>query len=224
MENAGRDIGDALKIPHICDREGDNYELFGKALQSGRHFLIRIVPDRMTVENKEILDGIRKRRCQGRVEATLPRDSRGNVPERKTVLQARYASYAVKRPQILNKVRALPDSITMQVIYVREEKSAKGKSPTEWFLVTGGPVNSSKEAYEYAGYYIQRWKIERFHYVLKSGCAIEKLQERSIEKAVTLILMYSVIAVFIMNLTYIARIHPGLPCSLLLGEGEWKLL
>jgi hypothetical protein len=26
MENADRDIGDAIKILHICDREGDNYE------------------------------------------------------------------------------------------------------------------------------------------------------------------------------------------------------
>jgi hypothetical protein len=33
--------------------------------------------------------------------------------------------------------------------------------------------------------------------VLKSGCAIEKLQERDMEKTKTLILMYSVIAVFI---------------------------
>jgi hypothetical protein len=44
------------------------------------------------------------------------------------------------------------------------------------------------------------------------------------EKMKALILMYSVIAVFIMNLTYIARIHPELPRSPLLGEQEWKLL
>jgi hypothetical protein len=36
-------ISDALKILHVCDRAGDNYELFDKAIQSGRHFLIRIV-------------------------------------------------------------------------------------------------------------------------------------------------------------------------------------
>jgi hypothetical protein len=74
------------------------------------------------------------------------------------------------------------------------------------------------------GYYIQRWKIERFHYVLKSGCEIEELQERNMEKMKALILMYSVIAVFIMNLTYIARIHPELPCTVLFEDGEWKIL
>jgi hypothetical protein len=28
----------------------------------------------------------------------------------------------------------------------------------------------------------------------------------------------------IMNMTYAARLTPDMPCSLLLGEGEWKLL
>jgi hypothetical protein len=71
---------------------------------------------------------------------------------------------------------------------------------------------------------MQRWKIERFHYVLKSGCAIEKLQERSIDKTTALILMYSIVAVMIMNMTYAGRLTPDAPCSLLLGEEEWKLL
>jgi hypothetical protein len=35
--------------------------------------------------------------------------------------------------------------------------------------------------------------------VLKSGCAIEKLQERSIDKTTILILMYSIIAVMMYN-------------------------
>jgi hypothetical protein len=90
--------------------------------------------------------------------------------------------------------------------------------------VTREPLNSPEEAYEYVGYYMQRWKIERFHYVLKSGCGIEKLQERSIDKRTTLILMYSIIAVMILNMTYAARLTPELPCSPLLGEEEWKLL
>jgi hypothetical protein len=107
-------------------------ELFAKAQDLQEPVLIRIVQNRMTVENKGILDEIRKKRCQGRVEATIPRDSRSGVPGREAVLQVRYVPYAVKRPQILNKVKTLPDSIAMYVIYVREEKPAKGKSPIEW--------------------------------------------------------------------------------------------
>jgi hypothetical protein len=45
-------------------------------------------------------------------------------------------------------------------------------------------------------------------------------QERSIEKNTTLIMMYSIIAVMIMIITYTARLTPDAPCSLLLGEAE----
>jgi hypothetical protein len=35
-------------------------------------------------------------------------------------------------------------------------------------------------------------KVEQFHHVLKSGCAVEKLQERGMEKTTALVLMYSI--------------------------------
>jgi hypothetical protein len=54
-------------------------------------------------------------------------------------------------------------------------------------------------------------------------CAIEKLQDRSIDKTPALIRMYSTIAVMILNMAYAARLTPCLPCSFLLGEEEWKL-
>ncbi|MDR2432999.1 MAG: hypothetical protein LBD47_00315 [Treponema sp.] len=76
--------------------------------------------------------------------------------------------------------------IDMPVIYVKEEKPPAGKEPIEWFLAASEPVKSSEETYEYGGYYMQRWKLEWFHYVLKSGCTIEKLQERSIDKTTAL--------------------------------------
>jgi hypothetical protein len=47
---------------------------------------------------------------------------------------------------------------------------------------------------------------------------------RNMEKMKVLILMYSTIAIFIMNLTYIARIHPELPCTILFEDDGWKIL
>jgi hypothetical protein len=146
------------------------------------------------------------------------------VKEREVTLQVRYARYEVKKPQIKNKNKALLPSLPVTVIYVKEENPPKGIEAIAWFLMTTEEVESCEAAYEIVGYYIQRWKIERFHYVLKNGCKIEELQERSMEKMKALILMYSVIAVFIMNLTYIARIHPELPCTILFEDDEWKIL
>jgi len=89
MERAGRDIPVGIQVLHICDREGDIYELFDKAVQSGRSFLIRIAANRMTVENSRILDNIRETACKGRVKVGIPGDSRHNRKERETVSRIR---------------------------------------------------------------------------------------------------------------------------------------
>jgi hypothetical protein len=132
LERSTADIPEGVRVITVCDREGDMYELFAKAETLGQPFLIRIVQNRMTVENKRILDEIRKKRCHGWAGVTIPRDSRSGIPEREAVLQLRYAPFTIKRPHILNPVKTLPESITVNVIYVREKKPPKGKGPIEW--------------------------------------------------------------------------------------------
>jgi hypothetical protein len=200
------------------------YELFNAAESNGQLFLIRASNNRVTVDNAKLLDAIRKKRSMGKVKITIPRDSRRNLKEREGILQLRYAYYEIKRPVHLNKYKAIKDSIGVWIIYAKEERPPKGIEAIEWFLVTNEPIETVETAYERVFYYTQRWKVERFHYVLKSGCAVEKLQERSIHKTTLLVLMYSVIAVAIMNITYMARIDPDKPCTIFFEEEEWKVL
>ena len=44
------------------------------------------------------------------------------------------------------------------------------------------------------------------------------------DKTTLLVLMYSVIAVLVLNMTYIARIHPNVPCTIFFEEDEWQVL
>ena len=121
-----------------------------------------------------------------RVKTVIPRNSRAGVKEREAVLQIRHDSFQIKRPSILNKIKHLKDTQEATVIYVREERQDKAVEPVEWFLMTNEKIESVQDAYERAVWYMQRWKIEQFHYVLKSGCAVEKLQERSMDKTTVL--------------------------------------
>jgi hypothetical protein len=116
LERSTADIPEGVKVITVCDREGDMYELFAKAQSLNEAVLIRTVRNRMTVENKQIPEEIRKKRCRGRVEVTMPRDSRNNTPEREAVLRLRHAAYSVKRPQIPNKVKTLPEAIDLHII------------------------------------------------------------------------------------------------------------
>jgi nucleotidyltransferase/DNA polymerase involved in DNA repair len=86
----------------------------------------------MTVENKRILDEIQKKPCLGRVSVNIPQDSRRGIPERKTVLQLRYAAFTIKKPYILRSVKTLPEWIEVNVVYVKEEHPPKGKKLIEW--------------------------------------------------------------------------------------------
>jgi hypothetical protein len=145
-------------------------------------------------------------------------------PEREAALRARYAAYSIKRPRTPNKVKALPEPRDLRVVDVKEERPPKGKEGMEWLLAAGEPAASPEEAYGYAGCYMRRWKAGRFHCALKGGRAVEKFQKRAIDKATTLILTRSIIGVMTLNMTYAARLAPESPCSLLLGEEEWKSL
>jgi hypothetical protein len=222
-------VPDEVHIVTVCDREGDMYELFDEAVRTEQPFLIRIAQNRKTIENTKILDEIKEKPCVGKVKVMLPRNSRKSLKEREAVLQIRHHCFEVKRPLILNKVKHLQAAHKVNVIYVHEEQSGlksadKAVEPIEWFLMTNEPVEDAQSAYEKAAWYVQRWKVEQFHHVLKSGCTVEKLQERSMEKTTTLVLMYSIIAAAIMNITFIARIHPHLPCTVCFDEDEWKVL
>lgn len=224
MENSSDNIPSGTKVIHVCDREGDMYELFERAASTGRSFLIRVVQNRPSVASGRIIDAIRALAPAGSVEVMIPRDSRRNIAARKAKLNISYQSFDVKKPVARSGDKHLMDYVNMCIIYVKEEPQDKAIEPIEWILATNEEISGIEDAFEKIGYYIQRWKIERFHYVLKSGCNIEKIQQRSVKKTVTLILMYSIIAIKILNMTYLARICPEASCTTIFEEDEWKLL
>jgi hypothetical protein len=156
--------------------------------------------------------------------ATIPRNSQKNQPEREAVLSIRSKSFEVKKPYQRRNDKHLSASVRMTVIYISEDQPLEGIEPIKWVLATNESVTDANDAMKISGYYVQRWKIERFHYVMKSGCQIEKIQQRNVDKIITVLLMYSVIAIKILNVTYLARIEPEIPCSVILNEDEWKVL
>ena len=58
----------------------------------------------------------------------------------------------------------------------------------------------------------------------KVGCKDEKIQQRKYDKIKPILLIYSVIAMFVMTITYIGRILPDTPCNVFFDEDEWKIL
>ena len=85
-------------------------------------------------------------------------------------------------------------------------------------------MTSLEQAVEIVEAYAQRWKVERYHYVLKSGCRVEDLQLESADRLERALALYNVVAWRLLYMTYIARIEPDLPCTAVLEEEEWQAL
>ena len=91
--------------------------------------------------------------------------------------------------------------MTFNVVRIIEKNPPEKVEPIEWILATNLDTSNADEAFLIVQYYVQLWKIERFHYVLKSGCKVEEIQQRSVERIKPLLIMYSIIAVFILSMT-----------------------
>ena len=93
-----------------------------------------------------------------------------------------------------------------------------------WLLATTLAVDSLEDALQYVQWYAYRWTIERFHFVLKSGCKIEQRQLETVERMERAIPVFSIVAWRLLWLTLQARETPDTPCTVILEGFEWKPL
>jgi Transposase DDE domain. len=191
----------------IADREADIYEFFKKAHELGTHLLIRATRNRRILEECKLLfDQIEQAPEVGQCVVDIPRRSDQNVPPRQAKLSVRYRRVTVCPAHC--HIKEPKETITLYAILAREIEFPEGEEPVEWFLLTTIPVGSLEEAIQKIEWYRERWKIERFHYILKSGCNIEDLQLETKERLENAITLYSVIAWRLSWLIYQARVTP----------------
>ncbi len=213
-----------IRLVHVGDREADVYEFFDHAITNQQDFLVRVVQNRVTTEACKLFDKVKQEQSAGQIAVEIPRDTRRNLPKREAILEIRYSRVHIKAPANTPKKFVGNGTVTLSIVHVYEINSPEGIEPIEWYLATSMGIVGLDAAVEKVNWYIHRWKIERFHYILKSGCEIEKLQNRTAERIQKLILVYSIISVRILGMTYLARQCPDEPCTMFLEDEEWKVL
>jgi hypothetical protein len=206
----------------VGDREADIYELFHKATSEKKHVLIRSIYDRcVDHEQKKLCAQVKSTDPLGKCMVRIPRNTELNLPPRTVWLMIQSCKVKLCAPFIKGKSL---DNITLTAILAREIAPPQGVKPVEWLLLTTLDVETAEEAFEKVRWYSHRWKIERFHYVLKSGCKIQELQLETAERLKNAIALYSFLAWRIIWITYQARETPDLSCTLILEDHEWKIL
>jgi len=219
-------IPPSTKVVMVGDRESDIYEVIALGLE-GYEFLIRAAwnrrlnkPDDYTMTERSLWQSAEKAPILGKQSIVVPRGD--DKPERTATVTLQSVTVSINPPRHRKKEK-LP-APTVNALLIREFAPPTDIEPIEWLLLTTLPVSTFGEAVQCMTWYTYRWRIERYHYVLKSGCRIEKLQLETKDRLMRALAVYSIVAVRLLWLTYQARQTPDIPCTSVFSENEWTTL
>jgi hypothetical protein len=206
----------------IADREADMYDLFAAERHPKLHLLVRAVQDRRVDHPATYLQkAVSEQLPAGQLEVEVGRQ--GERLPRRAVLTIRYLNLQIFPPyRGVHRKGAQP--VSVWVILAQEFTPPEGEEAICWWLLTTIPVMSLEDAKRCIQWYGFRWLIERYHFVLKSGCRIERLQLESAERLERALALYSIVAWRLLWLTYQARLSGEQSCTTVFETHEWKSL
>jgi hypothetical protein len=207
----------------IGDQESDIFELFAAPRAGNVHLLVRVGRTTRLVEHEARYLEKAVESGPKRGEITLALSRSNGEAARTAVLSLKWTSLLIYPPKNHPQRRSFAP-LRLQFVLAVEENPPPDAQPVRWLLATTLPVESWDEAVQCLTWYTYRWRIERFHYVLKSGCRIEQLQLETAERLQRAIACYSIVAWRLMWLTYESRQNPQRSCEGVLESHEWQSL
>lgn len=219
-----KDVPKYINAVTVCDREADIYEFFSEAVTQQKHILVRVCQNRLVKEEgKKLINEIQNKSACGAITVNIPRDVEGKRSPREAALSIKFCLVTIKRTRRVINSKSLP-SLKLYLVLAEEINPPEGVKPIQWLLLTTLPVENLEQAIEKIKWYRQRWKIERYHYVLKSGCKVEELQLESVDSLQNAISIYSVIAWRLLWIKYESENEPEISCDIVLEKNEWEAL
>ncbi len=220
---ASQGLPEGLELVTISDRESDIFEYFIHPRSEQVELLVRATHNRGLVdESQNLRSRLRTSTVRGKIEVEVRESAKRKA--RTATCQVYYQKVKLKPPK---KRPGLPPGlkpITLSAVLLREMSPPKGEKAIEWLLLTSLPVPDFSAALTIIDYYVKRWLVERFHFVLKSGCALEDRQLRTGHRLQRFLALANLVAWRLLWLTYIGRGQPDLPCSVAFEDYEWQAL
>ncbi len=210
----------------MADREADIHEVFAEKAKTshGAELLIRAERSRNRKVQREdetpesLWTLIEQQPLIGLREILIP-------PSEKRA--ARQATLAVRTRPVTLKPPArhahLPP-VAVSAVLAQETNPPAGVEGLEWMLLTTVEVKHKDDAYERLEWYAQRWGIEVYHRILKSGCRVEARQLENVRRLCNCLAIDLVVAWRIYHLTTLGRETPDVPCTVYFTASEWCAL
>lgn len=198
---------------HVFDRGGDNYEALLQIKQCHCDWVIRVAKLERKVLDSQGQELKLKAALEQAIELgsyQLNLRSRNGVAARTATLKVSSIQITVPRPKLASKAVKNSDiqSIQTGIVIVREIGAPKGVKPIEWVLMTSLPTQTFDQAWQVIDDYENRWIIEEYHKVIKTGCSIERHALRTKERLEGLTSLVAVIGVRLLQLKTFSKHKP----------------
>ena len=144
--------------------------------------------------------------------------------------KARRAQIEIRTSQVTLDLHVTPKrttGATLWAVLAREVTATvpAGEKPIEWLLLTTQSAQTEEEARLVLFGYSQRWRIEEFHRLWKTGaCNVEDNQLRDADHVFRWATILAAVALRILRLTYLARTAPDAPATVELSAAEIKAI
>jgi len=206
----------------IGDRESDVYGLLASPRRRGIHVLIRAAQNRrVDGEPRYLFDQVGAAPLAGHGLADLLGTDKRQP--RQALCEVRFCELAFGPPK--NAEKDIPKTtVPVWAVGIQLVNPPRAEKPVRWVRLATWPVRDFEEARRCARFYSLRWLVERYHYVLKSGCRLEAAELEEKTRLERLEAVYTVVAWRILGSTYQARTSPGESCETFFTREEWQVL
>ena len=214
-------VPDDCTMITIADREADIFEMFAAPARERSYVLVRAYRDRRLNSSERLVEAVEAVDEAGSFTVELGRGA--ERPPREAELTVRFRKITIPVPSDGIHDPDL-EPVELTVILAEEASPPENDTPVRWLLLTDLPVTCLGDARECVRRYTLRWLIERYHYVLKTGCEIQKSQLRSADRLERLLALYCAVALRLLWMTYAARVNSDAPCTAAYTDLEWRTL
>lgn len=198
---------------YIADREADFMEMLVARTCPRMHYVIRAQYNRnLQKEALKLFDKLTEQPLGYTYEAKVLHAK--TKKKRIATLEVRSCSVTLELCKKHPSGYVIPPT-KINAIEVREINPPQDiEQPIYWVLLTTLDIDTNEQLEQIIGYYIWRWLIERFFYLLKTGGAnVEQLQLKTQHRLENAISTYSIAIMNVMKMRYLAENQPETPIN-----------
>jgi hypothetical protein len=206
-------------VIHVFDREGDISEVFDKVRQL-KHtgVLVRANHDRsLDKDSQRLWEKMASQPLNFEQEIDIQATAKRKA--RHVKLAVRFCPIQLRTPYRFDNRAPL----NAYAVYATEIDCPQEDDPVSWMLLTTEEVKDIEKAATILRWYTYRWRVEEYHKILKSGCQSERYRLASVGMK-TLLGFLSVIAIELLQVTYLHRTQPLAPAIEILNPVQLRVL